>query len=152
PGNHGRNTARHRERATNEKWDSIETLIYYAVKQAVASLPNGEVRIGRRPYYEVQAFDRRGFFTHGDTVLNPGYPGKTINVASVRKQINEINGKLPAHERFSLFAVGHVHVGSIVRLPNRTTFISNGCLIPPDAYALSIGIFDTQCGQWLWES
>jgi hypothetical protein len=152
PGNHGRNTSRHKDRATNQKWDALEQVVYYAVKKATASLPNVRFDIGYQPFYTFKAFDRYGFITHGDTVLNPGYPGRTIDVATVRKQINEINGNPNAHEKYSLFAVGHVHVGSLVNLPNDSVFVSNGCLIPPDAYAKSIGIFNTACGQYLWES
>lgn len=152
PGNHGRNTARHKERATNQKWDSIETQIYIALKIACASLPNVKIEVPYTPYYTFEAFGQRGFFTHGDTVINPGYPGRAINIAKVRAQINEINGKLETHQQYRLFAVGHVHVGSVTHLPNGAIFLSNGCLIPPDAYGLSIGSFDSACGQWIWES
>lgn len=152
PGNHGRNKHRHPERAVNEKWDSNETAIYYALKLALNHVPNVEVHIIRKPFYTWDAFDQRGFATHGDTVLSPGYPGKTIDVAGVRKQINEFNASQPANKQCKLFVVGHVHVGSVVSLPNGTTFMSNGCLIPPDAYATSIGIFEGNCGQSLFES
>lgn len=152
PGNHGRNKARHPERAVNEKWDSHEFAIYYALKIAFQNTPNVEINVSRRPYYTWDAFDQRGFATHGDTVLSPGYPGKTIDVSGVRKQINEFNSSQPKDKQCKLFVVGHVHVGSMVALPNGATFISNGCLIPPDAYATSIGIFETNCGQWVFES
>lgn len=152
PGNHGRNTARHHDRATNQKWDSIETMLYYSLKQAVSHLKNVEVEVNYRPYYIYEAFGERTLVTHGDTVVRPGYPGKSINVGEVRKQINEFNGQLADREKVRLFVVGHVHVGSITHLPNGAVFLSNGCLIPPDAYAQSIGCFDTANGQWLWES
>lgn len=152
PGNHGRNTARHKNRATNQKWDSIETIIYYALKTAAAALPNVSFEIPYTPYYTYNAFNKRAFFTHGDTVLNPGYPGRSIDVAGVRKQINEINGKLAAHEQYTLFMVGHVHIGSCTHLPNGAIFMTNGCLVPPDGYGVSIGCLDTACGQWIWES
>lgn len=152
PGNHGRNTARHHDRATNQKWDSIETMLYYALKQSLCHLKNVEVQVNYRPYYVYEAFGERTLVTHGDTVIRPGYPGKSINVGDVRKQINEFNGQLSDREKVRLFVVGHVHVGSITHLPNGAVFLSNGCLIPPDAYAQSIGCFDTANGQWLWES
>jgi hypothetical protein len=40
----------------------------------------------------------------------------------------------------------------MTHLPGGTIVITNGCLLPPDAYAESIGIFDTACGQWMFES
>lgn len=152
PGNHGRNTARHHGRATLQKWDSIETIVYVAIKAALSRIPNVTVNISHRPYILYKNFGKTTFVTHGDTVLKPGYPGSTIDVAGVRKQINEFNAARPEEERATLFAVGHVHVGSITRLPNGAIFMSNGCLIPPDAYAQSIGVHDTACGQWIWES
>ncbi len=153
PGNHGRNAARYTDRQVKDKVsDSHETDIYIGVAIACKQYRNVNFHIPRTPYYVQEVFGQRGFFTHGDTVLKPGYPGKSIAVESVRGQINEINSKLEVDRRYKLFAVGHVHVGSLVRLPGNWTFMSNGCLIPPDAFANSIGIFDCTCGQWLWES
>ena len=150
PGNHGRNTTRHKERATNQKFDSFETMIYYSLKIAMSKVKNVQFVIPYSPYYTCKIFDKQAFITHGDTVFNPGYPGKTIDVGSIRKQINEWNAA--SEQKSDLFVVGHVHVGSVVHLPNGTVFISNGCLIPSDAYAISIGIPRTACGQWIWES
>jgi hypothetical protein len=152
PGNHGRNTARHKERATNQKWDAIETQIYFAVKMATQHLPNVTFDIPYTPWVTYKVFDHWIFATHGDTVLTPGYPGQTINVGNVKKQVNEINTHRLPHERFKAFIVGHVHVSSKVKLPNDTYFMSNGCLIPTDAYAQSIGIVDTPTCQTMFES
>lgn len=152
PGNHGRNTARHQERATTQKWDSIENILYYSIKSAMQQVPNVVIEIDYKPYYVYSAFDQYGFVTHGDTVLKPGNPGKNINVNNMRHQINEFNASLEGHKKVSLFAVGHVHTASIVHLANGATFMSNAPLVPPDGFAQSIGIFDSACGQWLWES
>lgn len=152
-GNHGRNTARHRERGVQQKFDSIETMIYIALKEAMRGHQNVRVEIPKTPYYTFRCFDKIGFATHGDTVLTPGFPGKAIQVESVTKQINSINAAAARDngEEYSLFMVGHVHTGSITHLPG-AVFMSNGCLIPPDAYALSVGYFDTACGQQMFES
>jgi hypothetical protein len=152
PGNHGRNTARHNERATLQKWDAVENMLYTAVKIATAHIPNVNVYIPYTPYYVYDVFGMRGFMTHGDTVIKPGYPNRAIDVGDVSKQVNAINSRLELGERYALFGVGHVHVCSCTRLPNKVSFLSNGCLIPPDAYALSIGIFDTACCQAMWET
>lgn len=152
PGNHGRNTARHKDRATNQKWDAIETMIYYAISKAVAHIPHIKVNLPYRPFVTYKAFGHNIFATHGDTVIQPGYPGQTINVGSVRKQVNEINAKLTHDDRYRVFIVGHVHVASKTKLPNDVYFLSNGCLIPTDAYAQSIGIMDTATCQTAFES
>jgi hypothetical protein len=148
PGNHGRRKDRHPDRAVNQKWDSIENMIYAALKFSLADLPNVKIEIPLRPFYLYDSFGQKGFMTHGDTVLNVGYPNKAIQVQSVRRQINEINNIEHAH----LYGVGHVHVASTTRLPNNIVLITNGCLIPSDDYAQSIGIMETACTQQIWES
>lgn len=152
PGNHGRNTSRHKDRATLEKTDSFENMLYDAVKVGCESLANVQFFVPEPPYITVNAFDKRIFATHGDTVLNVGYPGSTINVKSLETQINKINAALPDKQEYNLFVVGHVHVNSCVTLSNGATVITNGCLIPTDEYALSIGLFESTCGQVMWES
>lgn len=152
-GNHGRNTARHKERGVHQKWDSIETMLYIAIKEALARYPHVKVEIPLTPHYEFRCFDKVGFATHGDSVLTPGFPGKAIQVESVTKQINSINAATAREKgyEYSLFMVGHVHTGSMTYLPG-AVFMSNGCLLPPDSYALSVGFFDTACGQQMFES
>lgn len=154
PGNHGRNTARHRDRAVLQKWDSIETMVYTALKEMSAFIPNVKVVIGYEPKYDFNLFETVGLGTHGDTVINPGYPGKTIDVKGVKQQISDINNArvMKGEKPYSLVIMGHVHVGSMVHLPGGVIMLTNGALIPPDAYAKSIGIFETACGQWMWES
>lgn len=154
PGNHGRNTGRHRDRAVLQKWDSIETMIYVALKEAAAFMPNVEVALGYEPKYDFELAGAMAMGTHGDTVLNPGYPNRTIDVANLKKQVNDINNArvTRGQDPYRLFIMGHVHVGSMTHLPGGVTIMTNGCLIPPDPYAQSIGIFDTSCGQWMFES
>lgn len=149
PGNHGRRKRRHPERATTQKWDSIENSIYMALKFAVATLPNVEVIIPYEPYIAYTCFSQKGFVTHGDTVMDVGFPSGSIQVAKIRNQINEINA---GDEQYDLFAVGHVHTASVTELPSGSTLITNGALIPPDGYAVSRGILRCRNGQQLWES
>lgn len=151
-GNHGRFTSRHKERATAQKWDSIETVIYYAVKTATAHLPNVSFEIGYRPYYTWGSFADRGMATHGDTVIKPGFPNSSVDVKSMRNQLNEFNAPRTDVEKVKLFVCGHVHTAAVVELPNGVSVVTNGALIPIDPYGESINIHDTVCGQQLWES
>jgi len=152
PGNHGRNKLRHDERATTQKWDALETAIYYAVSKGVEAHKNVAFTIPKTPYYVARVFDRVGFFTHGDTVLKPGFPSRTINIHAIRNQINTWRASKDATQQYDLFGVGHVHTGSITHLPEGAIFMSNGALIPPDGFAVSVGVPQASCGQWLWES
>ena len=154
PGNHGRLKTRHWDRAVQQKWDSVETMIYAALRFAVAQskVPNVNIHIGQRPYYIVEIFDKKGFITHGDTVLKPGYPGRSINVQGLYQQICKWNASRHIDGPFDMFAVGHVHFGSITNMPGNIVMLTNGCLVPPDPFALSIGSPDVSCGQYLIES
>src|SRR5690606_15100091 len=115
-GNHGRNVARHKARATQQKWDSIETMVYYAVKMACSNLANVTFELPYTPYYIYDSFGQKALATHGDTVINVGYPGKAIDVGSIEKQVNRINAALP--QKCDLFIVGHVHISMNLQLSN----------------------------------
>lgn len=153
-GNHGRNMARHHDRAVNEKFDSIETMVYVAVKAAVVNsgITNCKIYIPKTPYYTCMLFDSKMFATHGDGVLKPGYPGRSINIAGLAQQVSKWNTARNIGGPFSVFAVGHVHTGSITMLPGNVAMITNGCLVPPDQFSLTIGNPDNTCGQWIWEA
>lgn len=151
-GNHGRNTARHHNRAVNQKWDSYETVIYYALKAALQNQKNVEFFIPKTPYGYYEVFGQKILYTHGDTVLNPGYPNKSINIKGLEAQLNTINASLTDTKEVKVAVVGHVHTASQTYLSNGSTMITNGALIEPDQYAVSIGIIETQTGQFLFES
>ncbi len=152
PGNHGRNIARHPDRATNQKWDSNENIAYYAIKMACSGLKNVEFFIPKTPWVEYPVFNNRVFATHGDTVLNIGNPGNQIKVSAIERQVNRINASLPDSQEYSVFVLGHVHVGSVSHLPNGSVVVTNGTLMPQDSFAVSIGLIESVCGQYLWES
>jgi UDP-2,3-diacylglucosamine pyrophosphatase LpxH len=151
-GNHGRITSRHFGRATFQKFDSHETVIYYSIKMACSALTNVEFDIPKMPYTTYTVFGKKIFITHGDTVLNPGNPGRNIQTASLESQINRINASLHDKDEYSVVIVGHVHVASMTHLNNGTVMISNAALIPADNFAVSIGILESNCGQWIFES
>jgi hypothetical protein len=154
PGNHGRDKSRHHDRAVTQKWDAYETAVYTALRLMAQTNPrlNMEVVMPRTPYYDCRIFDKLAFFTHGDTVMKPGNPGKSIDIESVRNQANRFNKLSKLGRPYDMFATGHVHIGSVTQLPEGQIFMTNGCLIPTDAYALSIGAPGVNCGQWIWES
>lgn len=151
-GNHGRDMARHMERAVHQKWDSRETEIYIALKYACSNLKNVTFHIPKTPYIKVETLGSMLFGTHGDTVLKPGVPGKAINMKNLESQINKINASLPDSQEYSVFFVGHVHTPSMTFLDNGSVMITNGCMVPVDDFAVSIGVLESHCGQWIWES
>lgn len=150
-GNHGRDAHRHVDRALTDKYDSNEFRLYRALYYAFRKVPNVEVITPTRAFYLYDTFDDLGCMTHGDTVFNPGYPGKVIDVGSLKKQINEFKLAQPEGQRIKVFGMGHVHTAMDVDISG-STVITNGCLIPTDEYAQSVGIFETPCKQQLWEA
>lgn len=151
-GNHGRNKARHFERAVHQKWDSIETELYVALHYACSNLKNVKFHIPKTPYCKVEVLEHKFFTTHGDTVMKPGNPGKAISMGSLENQINKINASLPDADEYSVFVVGHVHTPSMTFLDNGTVMVTNGCMVPVDQFAVSIGVMESHCGQWIWET
>lgn len=151
-GNHGRNTTRHTNRAVNQKWDSLENIICYALKNTFKDVKNIKFEIPLTPYVTYDVFGKKIFASHGDTVIKPGYVGKAINTGSLENQINKINATLNDNDEYSVFICGHIHTGSTTHLANGAVMITNGALVPSDEFAVSIGLLENSCGQMLFES
>jgi hypothetical protein len=152
-GNHGRDVSRHPERATNDKYDSVEFRLYRLLYWTFRNHPRIKIRTPIRAFYLYDQFGMKGLMTHGDTIFNPGYPNRAIHVEALQNQINRylVAG---GHETLDvkLFGFGHVHVPMSMRLPGGQVLLTNGALIPSDEYAISIGIFNAPCSQNLWEA
>lgn len=151
-GNHGRDLNRHRERASSGKWDSVETVIYYALKKILAKYKNVTFNIPKSPYNVYEVLGHKMFATHGDTVLKPGNPGKSLNIKSLEDQINRFNASLDDKEEISVAIVGHTHCASVSNLNTGSTMITNGSLPPTDDYAVSIGFLENRASQTLFET
>ena len=149
-GNHGRNIQVHPGRATAQKWDSFETMIYVALKLACVGLPNVSFDIPKTPYCAVPLFDYWALQTHGDTLINAGNPAKKLDVDGILKQINSINASKVYGHHFSVVIIGHVHTSVMLDFAGGTLIV-NGPATPPNGFALSGGYYPT-CAQWLWES
>lgn len=151
-GNHDRLVARHQGRAVNQKWDSVSTMIYYSVKSGCSNLKNVQFNIAKTPYTVYSNFGQKVLVTHGDTFLKLGYPGNNIATKSASNQLNSINAALPDADEIKVMVGGHVHTGSITYLSNGGTLITNGCLVPVDEFAVSIGMTESNSGQMIFES
>lgn len=151
-GNHDRNKERHNERAIAGKWDGHAVNIFYALKKAMSRYSNIKINIPLTPWVAYQSFGVNYFGTHGDTHIKPGNPGSAVNVKGLENQINALNASLKDTDEYKVVFLGHVHVGMMLRLNNGVTLITNPPLIPVDAFAKSIGIWESPTGQWLWES
>lgn len=152
PGNHDRHSS-DKDRKVTDKDDGLANVIYFSIKQIIErSVKNVKMDYMHVPAYTYKPFDQTGMFTHGDTVFEGiGFPGTSIDIKKARNKMNEYNARQGPDDQIKLFVVGHVHVGSMVRLPSGI-FLSNGAAIPSDQYAISKDIPETARGQWLFET
>lgn len=151
-GNHGRDLNRHKERAASGKWDSLETVVYYSVKNALSAYKNIVFNIPKTPFVMYEVLGHKIFATHGDGVINPGNPGKALNIARLEQQINKINASLKDQEEVKVAIVGHTHCASVSQLSSGAIMVTNGALPPVDPFAVSLGILENNASQTLFES
>jgi hypothetical protein len=152
-GNHGRDKSRHDQRATVDKHDSYEGMLYLALQEKFKGVPNVKFNVWGSAFYIWDSFGQRGFGTHGDTILNVGYPAASVNTQRIMQGVNSINNGLRGHNMdAALFIAGHVHVPMVVKLSNGVTVVTNGALTPSDEFAKSIGVFSNSGAQQSWES
>lgn len=151
-GNHDRILSRHPKRAVHGKYDSYATMIYFALKSAVSNVKHIKVHIPKTPIGSYDVFGKKIGFTHADTVIKPGGIYSTVNVKDLEQQMNKINAALPDKDEYSAIVYGHTHIGHVIHLSNGTILIGNGGLPPPEDFAISIGCFESNNGQWIFES
>lgn len=155
PGNHSRvGHKSSNDRAFQQKYDSFENVIFYALSACFAGNPKVSFEVSRAPFSDVKIQGHRVYVTHGDTVFNLGNVSNNIRVATIEQQVNRINAEelrlgKPAYE---LFCMGHVHHPLVTELPSGARIAVNGCLIGTDSYALGIGIHSSNPTQLIWES
>jgi hypothetical protein len=151
-GNHGRDMSIHHGRATSQKWNAIETTIYYAVKKACGHMKNVKFTQPLTPWVTYDALGHKVYVTHGDTNLNVGNPGNTISIRQLETQINRLNSSLKDDEKYAVFAVGHVHLALSTQLPNGAHLFMNGPLVPPNSFAQTFSIMRSPQNQVMWET
>lgn len=148
-GNHARMMHKgNKGRQTQEKWDSFATILHVALKAALTNHKNVSFEIPTAPYAYVDVLGHKFLFTHSDTILNVGYPGKSINVQNAKNKINDLKEGIG---HIDAVAVGHVHVDTKQILPNGVIMLTNGSLSGIDPFALSIGITSNNPTQQIFE-
>jgi len=149
PGNHGRNKLRHPGRATNQKWDSTETILYKFLEQLFEKTPNVHIDIRKPAVSVIPLFNKHMLMTHGDTELKLGSP--STQAFLYEQELDRINAKQtygPHH--IDLLFTGHYHDPKHMPFKN-SEVITNGALVPSNGFARSSG-HDGPTGQWIWES
>lgn len=154
PGNHGRMMHKaSRDRATANKWDSHENILFHSLALALKQHENIHCHIPLAPFAVYKIFDHHIFQTHGDTVIKIGNPGNAIKMQDMMHQINAINSStIMKGNRISVAKFGHVHTQTVQLLSNGCMALINGCSSGTDPFANSIGIFGNSVVQLLHET
>jgi len=149
-GNHDRYMHKdNKGRQSDQKWDSFATNLYVCLKQIFKEDKGVEFIIPKTPYALIDIQGHNYFITHGDTVINVGNPGKSINTESITKQVNSINAGLEGN--IDALMVAHVHKATYQSLDNGANLIINGTLSGTDPFAQSIGILSNNPVQQIFE-
>ena len=155
PGNHGRWMHKgSKDRALVQKYDSFENSTFYALSLLFKKEPKVSFQIDVAPFSTVMVQGNKVYMTHGDTVFNPGNPGKVVNMDDLDRQINRINADELAHgrEAYKLIVLGHVHHPLYTQVTSGVGVAINGSLLGLDPFALSIGIQRSNAVQVVFES
>jgi hypothetical protein len=147
-GNHGRNKLRHEGRATNQKWDSTETVLYKFLERLFRDVGNVRFSIPKSQEIVIPLFDKHMLMTHGDTALKLGPPDTKAELYEAA--LNRMNGNLTYGAHIDLLTIGHYHTPRHM-IFKRGEAVVNGALVPPNGFARAMGA-ETPCGQWIWES
>jgi predicted phosphodiesterase len=148
-GNHERMMHKsNKGRQTRQKWDNYSTIVYAGIKQSMALHKNVEFIIPESPYAYIDVLGHKFFITHSDTVLNIGYPGRSVDIQKAKNAINDLKEGIGD---IDVVLVGHVHVDCKNILPNGTVLMSNGSMSGIDEFALSLGITGNNPTQQIFE-
>lgn len=150
-GNHDRNKHLQEKRAESKKVaNSFATIIYDALAWACKPLKNVSFDIPETAWCVFTAQGNTFYVTHGDTNLDPGSPGNSVNVGSLENQTNRIMAGLG---KIDCFIVGHVHISTNVELTNGAILLTNGTMTPVGPFAVNgCNIHRAPNSQWIFES
>lgn len=150
PCNHARMTYRSHNRALKQKYDSFATIIHCGLQAAFRSAKDVSFNVPKTPYTSFDVFGRSFFMTHGDTVIEIGNPGTSVNTKHISTQINNINANMD--KKYEVVMVGHAHTPLQVQLTNGVWFLMNGTASGIDPYAQSVGFFNNAPSQIIYQS
>lgn len=150
--NHMRMVHKGGSRATSQKFDSYATFIHHALSMGFHGCKDVEFNIPKTPYTVFEVLGNKFYLTHGDTLINVGMPGRKIHTDHITNAANRLNASLKDKEEYKVILVGHVHTPVFITLDNGTELVINGTGSGLDPYAQSIGIFESNPVQVIFES
>lgn len=152
PGNHDRMNYRGPERALSQRWDSYSSLLYIALKHALAPLESVYVDIPLSGISFINDLNGSSIVcSHGDTAPHIGNVSKSLNTEHMMVSAMKLSQGLNA--KVSAFLFGHWHTPTVQMLPTGQYVVVNGSLIGSDTYSQNaVGYFNSMPAQIMFDS
>jgi hypothetical protein len=152
PDNHMRLTHKGPDRTTAQKFDSFATMIYLGLQMAFRTCPDVQFDI---PKTAIDTFDVLGHkfgLTHGDTHIDTGNVGQTINIKAISTQALKLNAAVRDGRPYECLILCHVHTPlSMPLAESNTELVVNGTMSGTDGFSDSIGYYRTTPYQVMFE-
>lgn len=153
PDNHLRLTHKGPDRASAQKFDSFSSFIHLAIQMAFRNCNDVIFTIPKTAITTFNILGHKFGMTHGDSHINSGNVGNSVNVKGIANQLLRLNQAQADGRPYDAFLLGHVHVPLYMHLnETNTRLIINGTASGTDPYAESVGFFRTRPSQVIWET
>jgi hypothetical protein len=150
-GNHGRQTYKDKGRATNQKWDSYEYLLYVALQAAFRHEPRINFNIPLAPVWKYDTPGGTIAYAHGDMAPGVGSVNNSIDSGKVKNRIAHLM-QSPEFRDISAMLFGHHHFCSMFPA-GPVTVLVNGALIAGGGYGQNVcNDWVPRAEQWVFES
>jgi hypothetical protein len=150
--NHMRLTHKGPDRTTAQKFDSFATMAYLGMQMAFRECDDVTFDVPKSAITTFSVLGHKFGLTHGDTHLNTGNVGHSINVKAISTETLKLNAAVKDGHQYDCLILGHVHVPLFMSLcESNTELVVNGTGSGTDGFAESISFFRTTPYQVLWE-
>ncbi len=152
PDNHMRLTHKGPDRAMSQKTDSFATMVHFALQMGFRGVDDVVFDVPKTAITTFKVLGHKFGLTHGDTHIQSGNIGQSVNVKSIATQVMKLNATVKDHKYYDCIILGHVHVPLNMHLnETNTELVVNGTGSGTDGYAESLGFFRTKPHQVLFE-
>jgi len=151
--NHLRLTHKGPDRALAQKFDAFSTMIHIGIQYAFRGMDDVTFTVPKHAITTFNIFDHKFGLTHGDTHIESGNTGTTVNIKNIANQVLRLNAAAADNKIYDVILLGHVHTPLYTHLSETNTrLVINGTGSGTDPYSESKGWFRTAPVQVIWET
>jgi hypothetical protein len=152
PDNHMRLTHKGPDRTTAQKFDSFATMIHLGLQMAFRTCPDVVFDIPKTAITTFNVLGHKMGLTHGDTHIDTGNVGHTINIKAISTEALRLNAA-SKNGPYECLLLCHVHTPLFMPLSeSNTELVVNGTMSGTDGFSESIGFYRTIPYQVMFES